>query len=216
MAEVTVSPRYLNFRNVNRDALPKPLRLTIRLKPGRHLKIKRVWTESKAIVLRREETSETGAVYAVSLAEDVPTGRVTGRIEITTNSRKLPKVEVPFYAFVQGNVKVSPQLVSFGMIRPGHPATREVTLKRVGKRAFSVKRVESSTPSLTTKILPVQEGESYRIRVTYDPGEKKRGRVSEMLTVTLGGEVEEILQVPVYGTIHEVLDKNAPPSARRP
>ena len=66
--------------------------------------------------------------------------------------------------------------------------------------------------SLTSEILPEREGEVYLLRVTYDPGEKTKGRVSERLTIFVGGEVEEVLEVPVYGNIHQASKKKAPDS----
>jgi hypothetical protein len=66
-----------------------------------------------------------------------------------------------------------------------------------------VDRVKATTDAITSEILPEKEGERYRIRVTYDPGEKTRGRFSERLTIYVGGEEEEVHEVPVHGNIHQ-------------
>lgn len=203
IAEVMVTPRHVNFRNVSKDAPPKPIRLEVRVREGKGLKIQDVSADNPAIVLKEEKRTENEATYAVSLAEKVPTGRLSGKILVTTNSKKSPKTEVPFYAFVEGRVKFSPQLVSFGVIRPGEPSSRDITLRGTGDAAFSVDRVKATTDAITSEILPEKEGEVYRLRVTYDPGEKTQGRVSERLTIFVGGEEEEVLEVPVYGNIHQ-------------
>ena len=203
IAEVMVTPRHVNFRNVNKDAPPKPIRLEVRVREGKGLKIQEVSADNPAIVLKEEKRTENEAIYSVSLAEKVPTGRLTGKILVTTNSKKSPKTQVPFYAFVQGRVQFSPQLVSFGVIRPGEPSSRDITLRGTGDAAFSVDRVKATTDAITSEILPEKEGEVYRLRVTYDPGEKTQGRVSERLTIFVGGEEEEVLEVPVYGNIHQ-------------
>jgi hypothetical protein len=203
-AEVMVKPRYVNFRNVSKANPPRPIPLEIRLREGEGLKIKQVSADNPSIVLEEEKRTDNEAVYAVSLAENVPTGRLTGKILVKTNSKKSPKTEVPFYAFVEGRVKVSPQLVSFGLIRPGEPSSRDITLRGTGEEAFSVERVKATTEAITTEILPEQEGKAYRLRVTYDPGEKTKGRVSEKLTIFVGGGEEEVLELPVYGNIHQV------------
>jgi hypothetical protein len=202
MAEVMVEPRYINFRNVSKGRPPKPISLKIKLREEKGLKIEEVDTDNPSIVLQEERRGENEAVYAVSLAEDVPTGRLAGKILVRTNSRKSPKLQVPFYAFVQGRVKVSPQLVSFGVIRPGEPSSRDITLRGTGDSAFSVKSVKATTEDISTQILSEQEGKLYRLRVTYDPGERTKGRVSERLTVVVAGGEEEVLELPVYGNIH--------------
>jgi hypothetical protein len=210
ITEVTVTPRHVNFRNVNKDNLPKPIRLEVRVREGKGLKIEKVSADNPAIVLKEEKRSANEAIYAVSLAEKVPTGRLTGKILVTTNSKKTPKTQVPFYAFVEGRVKLSPQLLSFGVIRPGEPISRDITLRGTGGKAFSVDRVKATTDAITSEILPEKEGEVIRLRVTYDPGEKTQGRVSERLTIFVGGEEEEVLEVPVYGNIHQAPAKKNP------
>jgi hypothetical protein len=210
IAEVMVTPRHVNFRNVNKDSLPKPIRLEVRVREGKGLKIQKVSADNPAIVLKEEKRTESEATYAVSLADKVPTGRLTGKILVTTNSKKTPKTQVPFYAFVQGRVKLSPQLVSFGVIRPGEPSSRDITLRSTAGAPFSVDRVKATSDAITSEILPEREGEVYRLRVTYDPGEKTQGRVSERLTIYVGGEEEEVLEVPVYGNIHRAPAKKKP------
>lgn len=207
IAEVMVTPRHINFRNVNKDAMPKPIRLEVRVLEDKGLKIQGVSADNPAVVLKEEKRTESEATYSVSLAEKVPVGKLTGKILVTTNSKKTPETQVPFYAFVEGRVKLSPQLVSFGVIRPGEPSSRDITLSRTGDAAFSVDRVKATTDAITSEILPEKEGEVYRLRVTYDPGEKTQGRVSERLTVFVGGEEQEVLEVPVYGNIQQAPKK---------
>ncbi len=203
IAEVSVTPRYVNFRNVSRDRLPKPIPLEIKFRKGKGLRIEEVSVDNPYILLKEKKKTEDEAVYLVSLADDVPTGRLTGKILIRTNSKKSPKTQVPFYAFVEGRVKVSPQIVSFGLIRPGEPSSRDITLRATQDVSFSVDQVRSTTEAITTQVLPEEEGKVYRVRVTYDPGGKTKGRVSERLTIVVGGKDKEVLEVPVYGTIHE-------------
>lgn len=210
VADVTVEPRRLSLGTVNRNDPPKPVKLKIKLRDGRGLRIKEVKSDRDSLVLRKEEEDEKGAVYTVSLAEKVPIGRLTGKITIRTNSDKSGKVQVPFYATIQGDVKVSPQLLSFSMVTPGKSVTRELTLTRTGEKRFSVDRIKTSADNLTTRIITDKEGEKIRIEITYDPGDRDRGRIDERLTVFMkdGKGEEEILEVPVYGSIYK---KKKPP-----
>jgi len=210
IAEVTVTPRYINFRNVNKDSPPKPFHLEIKVREGKGLKIEEVSADNPYLVLKEEKKTKDGAVYSVSLAEKVPIGRLTGKILIRTNSKKSPKTQVPFYAFVEGRVKVSPQIVSFGVIRPGEPSSRDITLRATGDEPFSVDQVTATTDAITSQILPEEGGKTYRIRVTYNPGARTKGRVSERLTIFVGGKEKEVLEVPVYGTIHKTPPQKNP------
>lgn len=211
VSDVMVQPRYVNFRNVSKDSPAQPILLEITLREDKGLKIRSVSADNPSILLKEQERKDNKASYTVSLAENVPVGRLTGKIVVDTNSRQSPKVQIPFYAFIQGRVTVSPQLLSFGLIPPGEPSTREITLRGTGDRGFSVDRVTATSDSITTEVVPDQENGVSRIRVTYDPKSRTRGRVSEKLTVFVGGEDQEIHEVPVYGTIHEVPQNRATP-----
>ena len=204
VAEVTVTPRYLNFGNVSRDKPAKPVEMEVRLRDEKGLAIKDVRVEGDTVTLTPQGEKNGVHTYAVRLADKLPIGRVTGKILVETTSRKSPEVKVPFYAFVQGKVKVTPQLVSFGLIRPGQPSIRRINLISQDDDAFSVERVQASSDSLSTEIVTEKEGRHYEVVVTYDPGGKKKGRVSERLTIFLknGDQEEEVVEVPVYGTIH--------------
>jgi len=207
--DVTVEPRHLNFGRVNRYELPAPVELKIQLREGKGLRIKEVTSENDSIVLRKKHEDEKGAVYLVSLSDKVTTGRLTGRIEIRTNSKKSSKIQVPFYATVEGSVKVSPQLVSFAVVQPGEPTTRELTLTKTGKSNFSIEGIEASAKEISTKVVTENEGEKYRIEVTYDPGDKTKGRIAEKLTILVKSAEEEKIEVPVYGTIYDKRNTSA-------
>ncbi len=211
VADVMVEPRYINFRNVSKENPAQPIQLEISLREGKGLKIRSVSADNPSIVLKEQKKTGNQAAYTVSLAENVPVGRLTGKIVVDTNSRQSPKIQIPFYAFVQGRVTVTPQLLSFGVIPPGEPSRREITLRGTGDRGFSVERVTATTDLITTEVVPEPEGGGYRILVTYDPKGKTRGRVSEKLTILVEDGGEEILEVPVYGTIHEAPKSQASP-----
>ena len=209
VADVTIEPRHLNFGSVNRNEPPKPVKLTIKLREGKGLRIKEVKSNNDALVLKEEKEDEKGAVYRVSLADKVPIGRLTGKITIKTNSDKSGKTQVPFYATVQGDVKASPQLLSFSRVSPGQPVTRNLILTPTGGKRFAVDRVEATADEITSRVVVEQEGEKTRIEVTFDPGSRKSGRIAEKLKIFVENGEEEILEVPVYGSIYQKKEPSA-------
>lgn len=211
IAEVTVTPRHVNFGNVSKGEPSPPIPIQIELREGTEWKIREVSVDNPHFLLKKKTSNDKRAVYDVSVARNAPPGRLNGKILVRTNSRKSPNTQVPCYAFVQGRVVVTPQILSFGLIRPGGPSSREITLRATGDRGFTVERVEASTGAVRSEIHPDPEGKVVRVRVTYDPGERTQGRVSDTLKLFLGGGEEEVLEVPVHGTIHA-----APEAERNP
>ena len=200
-AEVTVTPRYVNFGSVTKEDPRKPIELRIECRPDRKIRIREVRSMNPAILVSRVREDETGAVYEVSLAENLPLGRVTGEILVRTTGRKTPEVKVPVHAMVQGGVNVVPQLLSLGSVTAGKPVTRQITLTKTGQDGFRVLEVKKTTDRLTCEVLPEKEGERYRVQVTYHPGEQTTGRIAERLTIVIGNGQEETIEVPVFGAL---------------
>jgi hypothetical protein len=203
LPEVTVEPRYLHWEDMKPGEPAEPKKLSIRFVEGRGLRLEKILSESPSVVLTKESEGKNQVAYTVALAESLPEGRLTGRITVRTNSKRMPEVDVPFYAFVQGNVKVVPHLLSLGTIAPGQAATRYLSLTKVGERAFSVPKVKATTDEIKTEIIQKKKGSSYQIKVTYKLGSKVTGRLSERITVFVNDGEQNFIEVPVYGTVEE-------------
>ena len=203
VTDVNVEPRYINFGTVNKNQISESRALKITFREGRKIKIKDVRSESQAVVLKKEKEDQNGAVYSVTLAENLPIGRHVGTIEIKTDSDTSPLVKISFYSVVQGSARVAPQALYLGIIQPGTPTTRTLTVTKTTEKAFTVKNIKSSSPQITTELVTEKAGDLYKVRVTYDPGEKTTGRIVERLTIYVEADEEEALDVGVNGNIRQ-------------
>ena len=207
VSEVAVDPRYLDWGILRPGDSPRPKKLSIRFLNGRGLQLEKIQSESPSVVLTKKSEDEKRAVYSVALAENLPTGRFTGRITIRSNSERVPEVHVPFQGQVQGNAKVIPHILSLGRITPGKVLTRHLRVSKTGKQDFNVQAVKATTEAIATEIHEEKEGERYRIQVTYTPGNEARGRIAERITILLNDGKETFLEVPLYGTADEGVTK---------
>ena len=203
ISEVSVEPRYLNWETIRPDKAPEPRTLTIRFLPGRGLRLEKIQSESPSVVLTKVSEGENKVVYSAALAEDLPTGRFTGRITIRTNSGRVPEVHVPFQGLVQGNVKVVPYLLSFGRLRPGKASTRDLRVTKTGRQDFTVEKVKATSSAITTEVHEEKKGARYRIKVTYTPAGEARGRIAERITIFVNDGKRDFLEVPIYGTMDQ-------------
>ncbi len=203
LPEVTVEPRYLHWEDVKPGEPVEPRKLSIRFVEGRGLGLEKIFSESPSVVLTKGSEGKNQVTHNVALADSLPEGRLTGRITVRTNSKRMPELHVPFYAFVQGNVKVVPHLLSLGTLAPGQASTRYLSLTKVGERGFSVSKVKATTGEIKTEIIEKKKGSSYQIKVSYKPGSKVTGRLSERITIFVDDGEQSFLEVPVYGTIEE-------------
>jgi hypothetical protein len=204
VSEVAVEPRYLDWETLGPGDSPRPKRLRIRFLKDRGLRLEKIQSESPSVVLTKVSEDQNSAVYSVALAEDLPAGRFTGRITITSNSERVPEVHVPFQGQVQGNVKVVPHILSLGRIEPGKAMMRQLRVSKTGKQDFTVQKVKTTTEAIATEIHEEKEGARYRVKVIYTPGTEDKGRIAERITIFVNDGKEDFLEVPVYGTIeHE-------------
>ena len=208
LSEVTVWPRYLNWGSIIQGDLPRPKRMTIWFTEGRGLRLEKIQSESPSVVLKKESEQEDKVIYSVALAENLPAGRFTGRITVRTNSERLPEVHVPFYGFVEGNVKVVPHLISVGTMAPGEDATRTLSLKKTGDQDFSIREIKTTTEEITTEIIEKKKGSRYRIKVTYKPRSQTVGRIAERITIFMNDGEQDFLEVPLYGKVGEGAEKS--------
>jgi len=215
VADVVVEPKIINFGSVNRRALPDPLPLKVALRSGKDLRITEVRSDNSFVVVTPTPGGRQGgeSEYSVALTKDVPAGRVAGRILVKTTSQSLPEVQVPVHALVEGNVRVTPPLVSLGVVRPGEKVTRELRVERTGDVPFSVEKVVSTNENLSVSVINEKPGEAYRLVVTYQTGPSEEGRISERLSVFAKSDTEEILEVPVFGSFQPPRPPQAQPPA---
>jgi hypothetical protein len=207
VSEVAVEPRYLDWGTLQPGDSPRPKKLSIRFLKGRGLRLEKIRSESPSVVLTKKSEDENKAVYSVALAENLPTGRFTGRITVGSNSERVPEVHVPFQGRVQGNVKVIPHILSLGRITPGKVLTRHLEVSKTGKQDFTVERVKATSEAIATEIRQEKEGERYRIHVRYTPGSEAQGRIAERITILLNDGKETFLEVPLYATVDEGASK---------
>jgi hypothetical protein len=202
VADITINPRYLNFGFIKKGQPANPLTLTILIREGKGLKVTGVTPDSDMILLKKQKETGQEIVYEVSLAGKIPVGRINGQITVSTNNNRSPKVFIPVHAMVQGNVKVSPQIISFGRVTPGSKPTQTLNVNQDGDKRFSIQEVKTTSPQITAQINVVKEGSHYEVKLTYDPGDKKEGRIAEKVSIIVNDPEESVLEVPVYGTIN--------------
>jgi hypothetical protein len=136
----------------------------------------------------------------VTLTPDAPVGPINTRVRIFSNLEKKPVVEIPVFATVAGDLKISDSKVNFGTFAAG--AAQPVVLK-VGapaKRPIKVTSVRTSTPDVIATLTTVKDGESYEVRCTVSPS-KTTGRITGKLIIETDDPSEARRELQLMGFI---------------
>ncbi len=210
VADVTVTPQAINLGTIRKGQPSQPSLLTINLKEGKGLKVEEVTADSPAVALKKQKDTPAEVVYEIVATDKVPIGRISGQISVVTNNKKAPKILVPFYGIIQGNVKVTPQLASFGMVKSGQKATQTIYVTKDADVQFKVVKVVPSSPQVAANVVEVEQGSRYEIKLTFDPGDRKEGRINEKVTIVVLDPLEEVIEVPLFGMINRQNVSTAP------
>ncbi|HVN64704.1 MAG TPA: DUF1573 domain-containing protein, partial [Candidatus Binataceae bacterium] len=105
-----------------------------------------------------------GEVLHVALLPSMPIGPFDDTIKIVNNRMPL---QVDVFGAVKGDLTVSPQQVSFGIVSPGQGAVRILRLTNSSaSRAIRVLNITSDNVLVTATAEPVEDGKQYKITVT--------------------------------------------------
>ncbi len=201
LTDVMVRPRSLNFGNMRRhSATEKALKVTF--SSDEKIEIKKVDFTSElftSTVEPFETKTDRGAKITVRTIEDLPLGRIKEKVLIHTTSTKNPTLTVPIYAYVQGDITVSPMVLSFSKAPIG--GVQERTLKvSTAAEAFAILDVKVSEDLFSTEVKTMVPGKEYSIKVTLNE-KVSEGRINEVLLLRTDSSEQPEIRVPVYGSI---------------
>ncbi|MCB0323316.1 MAG: DUF1573 domain-containing protein [Bdellovibrionales bacterium] len=203
--DVEVDPPRIHFGNVQRGSTPSisAAALTAVDSP---IVVKSVRTRASEVGLQVEDVTagdKKGKKFVVTLKDNLPLGIYRSRVVVETTSERNPVVNVPIFAFVEGDWQLEPSNVSIGLVNGPleKPVDREVVLTYRGSGTPAVVSARSDNPSVIADVSELEEAGKYAIRVRIK--EKAEGVVRARVTIiTEHPDPEQReLTLPVYAII---------------
>ena len=138
----------------------------------------------------------------VTLLPGIKPGRFQERITLTTDHPSIKTLTLPVIGEVIGNIIVTPQTLSFGILQKGQYVDRAINLKATGKHSFKVVRADTGNPAIAASIEKVSGGREYNIKISVDqstatPGTILRGKI----VITTTDKEQQTIEVPYWGRI---------------
>lgn len=150
---------------------------------------------------RRADTPGRQWQVSLTIAKNAPVGPIGGHVLIRTNHPVQPTAYLPVTGFVRPLFAVTPPTVNLGTVSAAPDDRPLVTLvvRNFGTDAIEVVRAECSNPALTTTILEVEAGHTWRVQVRSAPDAPAAGSLAGTIRIlTKSVDVPE-LTVPVQG-----------------
>lgn len=146
-----------------------------------------------------EADGKRGRRLHVSVADTAPLGQLRDTLTITTTSEKKPRLTVPVFGNVEGDVTVEPPQVSFGVVHPGTRRTRVVRIKNAGATALRILEVTSENDAVVPELHEITPGREFRLdlHIRGDASGKLRGEVG----IVTDHPEQARLAVRVFGAV---------------
>lgn len=162
---LTIIPQRIDYGDIE---VSEPIRRTLIVVDygDTSLKVTGVGTSSPYIKARLDSVGSKENRYRieVTLAPNVPVGRLSERLVVHTNSPRMPVVEVPIEGNVVGKVRVYPGWFFFGAVGE-RTCSCEVTLTRTDERDLKILKLEAPE-FITIEVVPLEPGKMYVLKAT--------------------------------------------------
>lgn len=198
--EISVDPTRLYFGTVRKGANASK-EFQIRKNARSTAEVKEVLSRSSHVKISQIAEGR----FQATLSSGVPTGVFRSRIVVRTTSNTNPVVNIPVFARVEGDLKLVPADVSFGLLQgPLQSAvTRKVRLLNSGERDVKVLSVKSSSPAISAVIenSKKDEGREYVLEIGVTRGTSGPFRGEVTITTDHPDKDQQTVILPVYGIV---------------
>ena len=196
----SVEPSRVDFGEISPSSSPasRQREITFSVAEGTELKITKISSLSNYLVASPVVTQENKAVVKVEILPTVPKGEFRDRIMFELDGGKRAAVNVPVNASVKGDLRLSPGIVSFGVVEGTQPLERRVQFENKGTKPVAIKEITTSDSALSASMIQVQPGRQGVLVVKVDP-RRVTGDLKATVEVQTDHPNETLLSLNVFG-----------------
>jgi len=197
---ITVSPERLVFGELSHGAsIPaRTQEVTLRIDPDLSWEIVRVTASSGYIAVNELSAPDGGKRYSVAIRPDAPKGDLRERLLVEFRDEATAPVNIPLTATILGDLKLSPSIVSFGIISGVEPIERRVKYENSSVNPVKILEVTSSHPAVSASMLEMDSGKRGVLAIKVDP-RKVSGDLRATVQLKTTHPEQETLTISVYG-----------------
>ncbi len=203
--DIELKPENLYFGKIGKNE-KKTLSATILLDENSPIKVLDVSSKSDYIKIETKDLvtgKQRGKQITVSLNDDVPVGILRSHIAIKTTSKNNPVVQIPVFARIEGDLKLSPSEVSFGLLEGPLQKTvsQTISITNEGEKPVGIVSLKSDNPQISTELKVIEAGKKYEIIVGV--GEGAIGTLRAQIDVVTDHfqNDQSRFAIPIYGII---------------
>ena len=208
---VEVRPGYARYTFVQNQE-PETLRQFVWAKDDPSFAVTGVETKNPAVkatfrkanpdeLQKDANAGENQWIVETTLLPSVETGALRDFLEIRTNHKKQPKLEIPVTGFVRPLLAVTPFVADFGSVSLAQgPKDVSVILNNFGKEPVEIRKVSTGVAGVEVTWKTLDAGKRFEIKLALTPAMAK-GTVDAKLHIETSSAVVPTLDVPLRGAV---------------
>ncbi len=198
--DLEIEPRNIFFKEVIKGSAEASAaqEVSIKVRDGVQAEIVSFKSYSPHILVKELDTNPRHKRILITISPDAPTGELRDRVVVNMKGANLSSVNIPVFALVRGDLKLSTNSLSFGIIDPKlkEQLKRSVKLENSGAKPVNIQKIVSSDEAVKASYKTIKGGRIYLIEVEVDPLKVKTALRASLDIVTDGAET---LSLNVYG-----------------
>lgn len=177
--QMLVEPEYLVFNNISLSELSKvSKKVEVSLKPGSNFNLGDVTTSGRLKILSISGDAKK-KIIEVGLSDNLPVGEIRERI-LVPFSESDNGISIPVLIRVANNIKITPPLISFGLLSGKESVFRNVVLENFSDKPIKLLSSKTSDPLLQVRVKELMAGRKFKVETSLAPsfsGERFTGQI---------------------------------------
>ena len=202
LSSFTVEPARVDFGEIlpSSPLAARQKQVTFSVAEGSDLTISKVTSLSKHLVASPVSAQGNRATVTIEILPTVPLGEFRDRVVFELDGGRRASVNVPVNASVQGDLRLNPSTISFGVLGGDAPLERRIQFENKGRDPVSIQSITTSNAAISASMVNVQPGRLGVLVVKVDP-RRVSGDLKETVELKTSHPTQSSLSVNVFGVL---------------
>lgn len=195
---ISTSPKRINFGSVY---VGGKIDKTVTVTSDSHFEIKKITPSRPFLQASIKEENENSYTINITSNGSHDIGRFSGAIYIETDNKIQPKVTIPFFGEIIGDITTYPKKLYYGNIKKGKERVQKVFVK-LNKENLKILEIKVTPDYLSAKIIEnyKKNNAQYLIEVRLHE-DAAIGRINGLLEINTNSKAQPKIKVPITGEV---------------
>jgi hypothetical protein len=198
--EISAKPHKINFGSIYiGEEIDKTI--TIKSLTESNFNIKEVTSSKTFVNASIVEKNDEEYKIKVALKDNNQMGRFSGNIHMETDSPRQPKIQVPFFGEIIGDITTFPKRIYYGTVTRGKEVTQKLFVK-INKDDIKISNTKVSPNFLSTKVVEKYDEDNPHCLIEIKlHKEAVVGKLNGLLELKTNSKIQPVIRIPILGEI---------------